>query len=92
MIKINKKWYIDADKHEYILVKKVKAVSKKTNEEYLADRQVGFHATVSSALNQFVRLHHRKLVQEQELSLKDAIDKFEKIESFVLETCNKNII
>lgn len=92
MIKINKKWYIDADKHGYILIKKVKAKNKKTDEEYVTDRQVGFHPTVSSALRQFIRLHHRKLTEETDMTLKEAIDKFEEIESIVLETCNKNII
>ena len=92
MIKINKKWYIDADKHGNILVKKVKAKNKKTDEEYIADRQVSFHSTVSSALQYFVRLHHRKLTEETDMTLKEAIDKFKEIESFVLETCNKNII
>ena len=92
MIKINKKWYIDADKHGYILIKKAKSKNKKTGEEYIADRQIGFHPTVSSALQQFIRLHHRKLTEETEMTLNEAIDKFKEIESFVLETCNKNII
>lgn len=92
MIKINKKWYIDADKHGYILVKKVKATNKKTGEEYIADRQVGFHGTVSSALQQFIRLHHKKLTEETDMSLKEALNKFKEIESFVLKTTNGNII
>lgn len=92
MIKINKKWFIDADKHGYILIKKVKAKNKNTGEEYVTDRQVGFHPTVSSALRQFIRLHQRKLTEETDMTLKEAIGKFEEIESIVLESCNKNII
>lgn len=92
MIKINKKWYIDADKYGYILIKKVKATSKKTGEEYIADRQVGFHPTVSSALNQFIRLQHRKLTEETDMTLKEAIDKFKEIESIVFKSTNSNII
>lgn len=92
MIKINKKWYIDADKNEYILVKKYKAKNQKTGEEYIADKQISFHPTVSSALNNFIRLHHRKIVAEQELSLKEAIDQFKEIEQFILNTVNGNII
>lgn len=92
MIKINKKWYIDADKHGYILIKRVKATNKKTGEEYIADRQVGFHGTVSSALNQFIRLHHRKLTKETEMTLNEAVNKFKEIESFVLNTTTGNII
>ena len=33
MIKINKKWYIDADKRCYILCKKTKRIDKETGEE-----------------------------------------------------------
>ena len=32
MIKINKKWYIDADKRCYILCKKTKRIDKETGE------------------------------------------------------------
>ena len=92
MIRINKKWYIDADRHGYILCKTVKAKNKKTGEEYMTDRQISFHPTVSAAMQYFMRLHHRKLTEETDMTLKEAIDKFKEIESLVLETCNKNII
>lgn len=92
MIKINKKWFIDADKHGYILIKKVKTTNKKTGEENIVDKQISFHPTISSALQYFIRLHHRKLTEETDMTLNEAIEKFKEIESFALETCNKNII
>lgn len=92
MIRINKKWYIDADRHGYILCKTVKAKNKKTGEEYMTDRQVSFHPTVSAALNYFVRLHHKKLVAEQEMTLQESIEKYKEIERFVFKTVNENII
>lgn len=86
MIKISKKWFIDADKHGYALCKMVKVKNKKTGEEEIKPKNVSYHSNVSSALNSYVRLKHKKLVAEEELSIKEAIDKFKEIESSVFST------
>lgn len=92
MIKINKKWYITADKREYILVNIRKCVDKKTGEEKEYEKRVGYHSTVSSALTQYIRLRHRCLTAKKEMSIADAIAKFEELEKIVLKSANNTIV
>lgn len=88
MIKINKSWYIDSDKYSYVLFKKVKRVNKKTGEEYEAQANVTYHSTVSDALTCLCRTLQKKLTAKREMSLKEAIEEFKKIEKVVIESAN----
>lgn len=88
MIKINKSWYIDSDKYSYILFKKAKRISKKTGEEVVANVNVTYHQTVSDALTCLCRTLQKKLTNKNEMSLKEAIEEFEKIEKVVIESAN----
>ena len=88
MIKINKSWYIDSDKYSYILFKKAKRISKKTGEEVVANVNVTYHPTVSDALTCLCRTLQKKLTNKNEMSLKEAIEEFKKIEKVVIESAN----
>lgn len=86
MIKINKKWFIDADRHSYTLCMMVKQKNKKTGEESIQPKAVSYHSTVSQALSNYVRIKHKKMVANEELTIKEAIEKFRELESSVFKT------
>ena len=86
MIKINKKWYIDADRHGYTLCMMVKQRNKKTGEEEIKPKAMGYHPTVSSALRNYVRIKHKKIVAEEMLTIKEAVEKFKELEASVFKT------
>ena len=88
MIRINKSWYIDSDKYSYILFKKVSRTNKKTGEVYESQVNVTYHSTISDALTCLVRTLQKKLTSRNEMSLKEAIVEFEKIEKVVIESAN----
>jgi len=88
MIRINKSWFIDSDGRQYILFKKVKRTNKNTGEEYEGQGNMSYHATVSDALTCLVRTLQKKLTSKNEMSLREAIVEFEKIEKVVIESAN----
>ena len=88
MIRINKSWFIDSDGRQYILFKKVKRTNKNTGEEYEGQSKMSYHATVSDALTCLVRTLQKKLTSKNEMSLREAIVEFEKIEKVVIESAN----
>lgn len=88
MIRINKSWFIDSDSKQYILFKKVRRIKKSTGEEYEGQVNVTYHATVSDALTCLCRTLQKKLTAKREMSLKEAIEEFKKIEKVVIESAN----
>lgn len=86
MIKINKKWFIDADRHGYTLCMMAKHKNKKTGEESIQPRAVSYHATVSSALSYYVRIKHKKMVSEEGMTIKESIERFKELEASVFKT------
>lgn len=88
MIKINKKWYIDADKRCYILCKKVKRIDKETGEEIIYFTDKSFHPSVSSALSAFVKKIQLQEVRMNNMKISEAIERFNQIEKVVIKSVN----
>ena len=90
MIQVTKKWFIDSEGYQYILFKKEKYFSEKDNEwkERISDKS--YHATVSLALNCLIKKMQKKFVKENDVSLEEAIKKFQKIENIVLKSVSGN--
>ena len=92
MIQVTKKWRIDSDGRQYILFRAEKYFSEKDNEWKDRQADCSYHTTVSSALNYLVKKMQKKLVKEKEMSLKEAVKKFQEIENVVLKSVNDNEI
>lgn len=92
MIHVHKNWYIDADRHCYCLFKQEKVANKKTGELELRQYNKSYHSTVSSCLQAFIRLQHRNLTSSKDIELNEAIKKFEKLETFVLNSARGTVI
>lgn len=88
MIKINKKWYIDADKRCYILCKKVKRIDKETGEEIAIFTDKSFHPSVSAALSAFIKKMQLQEVRINDMKLDEAIERFNKIEKIIIKSVN----
>ena len=88
MIKINKKWYIDADKRCYILCKKTKRIDKETGEEIVIFTDKSFHPSVSSALSAFVKKMQLQEVRTNDMKIEEAIERFNKIEKVIIKSGN----
>lgn len=88
MIKINKKWYIDADKRCYILCKKVKRIDKETGEEIAIFTDKSFHPSVSAALSAFIKKMQLQEVRTNDMKLDEAIERFNKIEKIIIKSVN----
>lgn len=86
MIQISKKWFIDSDGDQYILFKKVKYVSPKDGEEKERQGERSYHSTISAALTCFLRKMQRNNVMKNDMSLKQAIDEFNKLEQLVIKS------
>lgn len=88
MIKINKKWYIDADKRCYILCKKTKRIDKETGEEIAIFTDKSFHPSVSAALSAFIKKMQLQEVKIHDMKLDEAIERFNKIEKVIIKSVN----
>ena len=88
MIKINKQWYIDADKRCYILCKKTKHIDKKTGEEIVIFTDKSFHPSVSSALSSFVKKMQLREVRINNMKIDEAIERFNQIEEIIIKSVN----
>ena len=88
MIKINKKWYIDADKRCYILCKKTKRIDKETGEEIVTFTDKSFHPSVSAALSAFIKKMQLQEVKINDMKFDEAIERFNKIEKVIIKSVN----
>lgn len=88
MIKINKKWYIDADKRCYILCKKTKRINKETGEKIAIFTDKSFHPSVSAALSAFIKKMQLQEVRINDMKLDEAIERFNKIEKVIIKSAN----
>lgn len=84
MIHVYKNWYIDSDRYQYILFKKQLRIDKETGEEYEARDNMTYHPTVSDALTSLCRTLGRRFINENDVELEEAIEKFKKIEKVVI--------
>ena len=92
MIQVSKKWFIDSDGSQYILFRKEKYISKKDNEEKERQADCSYHSTVSSALSYLIKKMQKKLTKEKEMTLSEAVKRFQEIENVVLKSANGNEI
>ena len=70
MIILPKGWYIDADRHNYILYMRKSGKDGKelkTNETY--------HATLAQALERYYKTRARKMVADRDMQLEEALAK-----------------
>lgn len=77
MIKITEKYYIDGDPMNYIL-KRVSGTNKQTGEILYTTE--GYFRDMQSCIKAIIRRSKREFVGENDISLKEAIVKFDEIE------------
>lgn len=85
MIQITKKWFIDSDGLQYILFKNV-VYTGKDGEEKERQAERSYHPTVSAALTCFLQKMQKKNVAKNDMSLKQAIEEFNKLEQLVIKS------
>ena len=84
MIKIDDKFYIDADSNSYTLKEKDKIQDKKSKnygEEVFRDR--GYYVTLEGVLNGYLKAQTREFVQNNETDVKELIKEIKKQTEFV---------
>lgn len=84
MIKIDDKFFIDADSNSYTLKEKDKIQDKKSKnygEEVFRDR--GYYVTLEGVLNGYLKAQTREFVQNNEADIKELITEIKKQTEFV---------
>lgn len=84
MIKIDDKFFIDADSNSYTLKEKDKIQDKKSKnygEEIFRDR--GYYVTLEGVLNGYLKAQTREFVQNNEADIKELIKEIKKQTEFV---------
>lgn len=84
MIKIDDKFFIDADSNSYTLKEKNKIQDKKSKnygEEVFRDR--GYYVTLEGVLNGYLKAQTREFVQNNEADIKELIKEIKKQTEFV---------
>lgn len=84
MIKIDDKFFIDADSNSYTLKEKDKIQDKKSKnygEEVFRDR--GYYVTLEGVLNGYLKAQTREFVQNNEANIKELIKEIKKQTEFV---------
>ena len=84
MIKIDDKFFIDADSNSYTLKEKDKIQDKKSKnygEEVCRDR--GYYVTLEGVLNGYLKAQTREFVQNNEADIKELIKEIKKQTEFV---------
>jgi hypothetical protein len=84
MIKIDDKFFIDADSNSYTLKEKDKIQDKKYKnygEEVFRDR--GYYVTLEGVLNGYLKAQTREFVQNNETDIKELIKEIKKQTEFV---------
>ena len=84
MIKIDDKFFIDADSNSYTLKEKDKIQDKKSKnygEEVFRDR--GYYVTLEGVLNGYLKAQTREFVQKNEADTKELVKEIKKQTEFV---------
>ena len=85
MVKINEKYYIDADTNNYTLKEKT-IVTSKNGEKSDGYKDLGYYTTLDSLFNGIVKYETRKFISETEDStIKELLNKINEIETFLKE-------
>lgn len=87
MIKIDENFNIIADDNCYI-VSKYCGKDKKGEDVY---KNLTYHRTLKDALTALIRKKQIKLVADNELTLQEAINEFERIEKEIEQSLKENI-
>ena len=87
MIKIDEDFSIIADDNCYI-VSKYYGKDKKGKDVY---KNLTYHRTLKEALTALIRKKQIKLVADNELTLQEAINEFERIEKEIEQSLKENI-
>lgn len=85
MIQVSKKWFIDSDGRQYTLFKKVKYIGK-DGEEKERQAECSFHSTISAALTCFIQKMQKNKVKQNDMSIREAIEEFNKMESVLIKS------
>ena len=75
MIDLGQNYYIDADEYQY-MVKKWTGYDKDGTDVY---KILSYHSTIQMALESVMRKYQRKMISESTITLRDAIDEFDRI-------------
>jgi len=82
MVKINEKYYLDADSRNYTLKEKTKIKDKEGNEKD-GFKDIGYYTSLDSLFNGLMKLETRKFIaRDEEADIKALISKIDEIESF----------
>jgi hypothetical protein len=85
MIKINERYYIDADTHCYVLreKKQIQDESSKNYGNYIY-KDLGYYVTIEQAINGFIKKALREYIStEDEKSIADLKKEFKKLQDFI---------
>ena len=85
MIKINDRYYIDADEHCYML-KEARTIKDKKSKNYGKStyKTLGYHSTIDFCLNGLIKKELREFISKsEEKGIKDLIQKMKELEEFI---------
>ena len=85
MIKINERYYIDADTNCYVLreKKQIQDESSKNYGNYIY-KDLGYYVTIEQAINGFIKKALREYIStEDEKSIADLKKEFKKLQDFI---------
>lgn len=85
MIKINERYYIDADTHCYVLREK-KQIQDENSKNYgnYIYKDLGYYVTIEQAINGFIKKALREYIStEDEKSIADLKKEFKKLQDFI---------
>lgn len=84
MVKIDDKFYVDADSNSYILKEKDKVrdkKSKKYGEDVFKDR--GYYVSLEGALNGYLKVQTRDYIKNNDVGVKDLLKEIKEQTKFV---------
>lgn len=86
MIKINDKYYIDADSKNYTLKEKT-TVTSKDGTESEGFKELGYYTTLESLFNGILKTELREfIVSSNNASIEELLKKLKELERFLKET------
>lgn len=88
MIKLNNNWVIDSDGCQYILKQDTGAIDKRGEKVY---RSTSYHASVEQALCKLIKMEQMNYIEENEITLKEAINKFQEINDRLIRELHEAI-
>ena len=85
MVKINEKYYMDADSRNYTL-KETAIIKSKDGTETEGFKELGFYTNLECLCNGVIKTELRTYIKESEnATIEDLLNKLKEIESFIKE-------